>query len=68
LPKERRSGSLVPAETFARLYEALDGKRITQPSAGFFKGIDPSAKCRCGAIGCFKRFTEDPRKARAGDD
>lgn len=50
----------VSVETFAELYKAVHGHRITQSSAGFFKGIDRRAECPCGAIGCFKRVSEPP--------
>ena len=59
-------GKLVSPRVFAELYIALDGKRISQPSAGFFKGIDRKAECSCGAIGCFRRTTREPETGEDG--
>lgn len=53
--------SLVDSAVFARLYETVDGRRITQASAGFFKNVSSDAKCSCGAMGCFQRHSTDPR-------
>lgn len=54
------SGELVSPKIFAEVYKALDDKRISQPSAGFFKGIDRSAEFSCGAVGCFRRTLRAP--------
>lgn len=54
------SGELVSPKIFAEVYMALDGRRVSQASAGFFKGIDRSAECSCGAIGCFRRTLRPP--------
>jgi hypothetical protein len=51
---------LVDPDVFAIVYEALDDRRATQPSAGFFHGVDARAACECGALGQFKRTTTPP--------
>jgi hypothetical protein len=50
----------VDADVFAVVYEALDTRRSTQASSGFFRGVDCRAECECGAIGKFKRTTTQP--------
>lgn len=55
---------LVGGELFSRVYESLDGRRLTQASARFFKGIEREAKCKCGARGCFRRSTKPPEGSR----
>jgi hypothetical protein len=51
---------LISAELFARVYEAIDGRRLSQPSAAFFKGTEGTATCTCGAVGCFRRSNTPP--------
>jgi hypothetical protein len=51
---------LVHPEVFARVYETLDGRRLTQASARFFKCLERQAQCKCGAVGCFQRTTTPP--------
>jgi hypothetical protein len=51
---------LVDPAVFGVVYEALDGRRTTQPSSGFFRGISTKAVCECGASGAFKRTTTRP--------
>lgn len=60
------SGDLVSPKVFSELYIALDGKRVTQCSAGFFKGLDRSAECSCGAVGCFRRTLREPEVGSDG--
>jgi len=55
---------LVDPEVFATVYAALDDRRTTQPSSGFFRGIDARASCECGALGQFKRSTTRPGQGR----
>jgi len=55
--------SFVDPAVFSEVYEMLDGKRVTQPSAGFFLGLDSRATCECGASGAFKRLAEPPAQA-----
>jgi len=50
----------VDPEVFGEVYAALDGRRTTQPSRGFFTGIDQRAVCECGASGAFKHTTTRP--------
>lgn len=57
---------LVRPEVFARVYEALDGRRLTQASARFFKCVERQAKCNCGAVGCFQRTTIPPATKTGG--
>lgn len=52
--------SLVDPAVYSDLCKMLDGKRVTQPSAGFFRGIDARATCECGASGAFRRLAEPP--------
>jgi hypothetical protein len=51
---------LVDPVVFGIVYEALDGRRTTQASSGFFRGISDKAMCECGASGAFKRTTTRP--------
>src|SRR5690606_1017240 len=60
------SGDLVSPKVFSELYIALDGKRVTQCSAGFFKGLDRSAECSCGAVGCLRRTLREPEVGSDG--
>ncbi len=47
-------GSQVDPATYARVYEAFDGKRVTQASRGFLARAGKSkARCTCGAESCF---------------
>ncbi len=59
LPDRQR----VASDVFARVYESLEGRRLTQASAKFFKGIERDAKCKCGARGCFRRKSTYPAHA-----
>jgi len=56
----------VDPDVFAVVYEALDDRRVTQPSSGFFRGIDARAACECGALGKFKRTTTRPESGADG--
>ncbi len=56
LPDRRHVGP----DAFARVYEALDGKRLMQSSAGFFKALDHRMRCGCGAVGGFVRSNTPP--------
>jgi hypothetical protein len=51
---------LVDPVVFGVVYEALDGRRTTQASSGFFRGISDKAVCECGVSGAFKRTTTRP--------
>jgi hypothetical protein len=52
--------SQVAPDVFARVYEALDGKRLVQSSSRFLADLDHRLRCECGAIGCFKRSSTPP--------
>lgn len=56
----------VAPDVFARVYEALDGKRLVQSSSGFFSGIDRRTRCACGAVGCFRRSNTPPEPSGEG--
>lgn len=51
---------LVDPVVFGIVYEALDGRRTTQASSGFFRDISHKAVCECGASGAFTRTTTRP--------
>ena len=57
---------LISSELFARVYEAIDGRRMSQPSSGLFKGTEGEATCACGAAGCFRRSSTPPADHNEG--
>ncbi len=48
-------------EVRARLYKALEGRRLTQASRGFFLDDEPLACECCGAVGMFRPRFEVPK-------
>ena len=42
-------GQKLPAELYAEVYKAFDGRRVTQASAGFMKLAERDLRCDCGA-------------------
>jgi hypothetical protein len=58
---------LISSELFARVYEAIDGRRMSQPSSGLFKGTEREATCACGAVGCFRRSSTPPADHNGSD-
>jgi hypothetical protein len=55
--------SQVAPDVFARVYEALDGKRLVQSSSRFLADLDHRLRCECGAIGCFRRSSTPPNSS-----
>jgi hypothetical protein len=56
----------VDPATYARVYEAFDGLRVTQGSRGFLaRAGQVAARCACGAEGCFR---VQHRKRAPNDD
>jgi hypothetical protein len=52
--------SRICPKTYARVYEALSGRRLNQASAGLFKDVKGTVTCVCGATGCFRRTNKPP--------
>jgi hypothetical protein len=60
------NGEKVPAELYAQVYVALDGRRITQCSRGLMQLAQREQHCECGASSWHRQVL--PAEALEDDD